>query len=203
MKKWINNGDAVADLNGTSYLNDVDEMSRVASQFAIRSNGLFTGCIGALDGWLVRIQSLQAIDGVDSPVKDLILLCRKENGDNAEEDSLRLQSLLETHNEPVTNEWKVQSRLYRQFIEFCVLNVVGKTRMKKMGENYADRVRETYEDAIKPTNKGFAMLCLENRLRLWATIVEAEKRGNDGTKSLENKDEDDQREHGEDNKVEP
>ena len=35
VKKWINNSDAVADLNGTSYLNDLDEMSRVASQFAI------------------------------------------------------------------------------------------------------------------------------------------------------------------------
>ena len=32
----------------------------------------------------------------NSPVKDLILLCRKENGDDAEEDSLRLQRLLET-----------------------------------------------------------------------------------------------------------
>ena len=67
VKNWINNSDAVADLNGISYLNDVEEMSRVASQFATRSNGLFTGCIGALDGWLVRIRSPQAKDGVDTP----------------------------------------------------------------------------------------------------------------------------------------
>ena len=141
----------------------------------------------------------------NSKMKDLILLCHKENGEDAEEDSLRLQSLLDTHNEPGSLEWQNQSRLYRQFIEFCVLNVVGKSRMKKMGENYADGVRETYETAIKPTDEAFAMLCLEDRWRLWARIAEKreEERDNDGTKSLENTDEDDQRERGKDNKVEP
>ena len=70
----------------------------------------------------------------NSKIKDLIMLCCKENDDDAEEDSLRMQSLLETHNEPGTHEWKVQFCLYKQFIEFCVLNVVGKSRMKKMRE---------------------------------------------------------------------
>ena len=49
--------------------------------------------------------------------KDLIQVCHEENGVGAVEDSLRLQSLLETRNEPGTGEWNVQSCLYRQFIE--------------------------------------------------------------------------------------
>ena len=40
----------------------------------------------------------------NSKIKDLIMLCCEENGDDAEEDSLRMQSLLETHNEPGTHE---------------------------------------------------------------------------------------------------
>ena len=48
-----------------------------------------------------------------------------------------------------------------QFVEFVVVNVVGKLRMKKMGMNYADGVTESYEMSINPTNEAFAMLCQE------------------------------------------
>ena len=61
VKKWINS-DAVADLNGTSYLNDLDEMSRVVSQFAIFHQMYWRP--RWLAGGTVRIRSLKAKDGV-------------------------------------------------------------------------------------------------------------------------------------------
>ena len=47
------------------YLHDNDAMTKVSDGFSIRSNGVFKGAIGALDGWLVRIlcPSLQR-DGI-------------------------------------------------------------------------------------------------------------------------------------------
>ena len=136
----------------------------------------------------------------------MIELCNAENietADSATQDSLKMQGLLETDNIPGTEEWKTQSRLYRQFVELCVLNVVGKSRMKKMGENYAEGTRELYKDAIKPTDEAFAILCLEDRWNLWVKIAEerAEEVGNDGSKSLKSGDEDDQRPCREDGKI--
>mmetsp|Transcript_2909 Transcript_2909/g.4531 ORF Transcript_2909/g.4531 Transcript_2909/m.4531 type:complete len:204 (-) Transcript_2909:1006-1617(-) len=42
-------------------------MFDVASKFAVRSSGKFQGCIGALDGWWVRIKKPTLKDGVDNP----------------------------------------------------------------------------------------------------------------------------------------
>ena len=38
------------------YLSNDDELERVSTGFSKRSNGLLTGAIGAIDGWLVKIQ---------------------------------------------------------------------------------------------------------------------------------------------------
>ena len=98
----------------------------------------------------------------------MIQLCNAENQETADrttQDSLKMQGLLEADNVPGTEEWETQFCLYR---EFCVLNVVGKSTMKKMGENYAWRIRESYDDTIKPIDEAFAMLCLEDRWKVWA-----------------------------------
>ena len=125
-------------------------------------------------------------------MKQMILVCNSEI--KKDEDSLRMQDLLAL-NTMGTDKWKEQFCLYKQFVEFGVVNVVGKTRMKKMGMNYADGVRQYYEDAIKPTDEAFAMLCLEDRWELWVEIAEKriEEEGNDGTRALVCGDEDDQR----------
>jgi hypothetical protein len=124
--------------------------------------------------------------GDNCKIKHMIQLCNAENQETADrttQDSLKMQGLLEADNVPGTEEWETQFCLYR---EFCVLNVVGKSTMKKMGENYAWGIRESYDDTIKPIDKAFAMLCLEDRWKLWAKISEmrAEEEGNDGSKSL-------------------
>ena len=39
----------------SEYLSDREQMECVSNGFYTRSNGVFKGDIGALDGWLVRI----------------------------------------------------------------------------------------------------------------------------------------------------
>ena len=49
LSNWIND-DKLVNINGEEYLNDEARMVKVANDFAIGSNGLITGAIGALDG---------------------------------------------------------------------------------------------------------------------------------------------------------
>ena len=82
--------------------------------------------------------------GDNCKIKHMIQLSNAENQETADrttQDSLKMQGLLEADNVPGTEEWETQFCLYR---EFCVLNVVGKSTMKKMGENYAWGIRESY-----------------------------------------------------------
>ena len=51
---WIND-DRFISFDSSSYLNDENRLKEVANGFRSRSNGLFEGCIGAVDGWLVKI----------------------------------------------------------------------------------------------------------------------------------------------------
>jgi hypothetical protein len=55
IQNWINNDNFIK-INGADYLNDEDRMKKVACEFSRASNGLFSGAIGAIDGWLVRIK---------------------------------------------------------------------------------------------------------------------------------------------------
>ena len=55
ISNWIND-DKLVNINGEEYLDDEERMAKVANDFAIGSNGLITGAIGALDGWLVKIR---------------------------------------------------------------------------------------------------------------------------------------------------
>ena len=43
-------------INGIDYVKDEDKMVQVATQFAQSSNGILNGCIGAIDGWVVKIK---------------------------------------------------------------------------------------------------------------------------------------------------
>merc|ERR1711862_543895 len=42
-------------------------MEQVALEFARKSGGLFSGCIGAIDGWIVKIRKPKARDNVKNP----------------------------------------------------------------------------------------------------------------------------------------
>ena len=52
---WINDERFIT-INGEDYLNDDKRMATVANDFATRSQNLFKGAIGALDGWLVKVK---------------------------------------------------------------------------------------------------------------------------------------------------
>ena len=54
-------------INGIEYCRNNDEMKAVALQFAQSSRGIICGCIGALDGWLVKIRKPTRRDGVENP----------------------------------------------------------------------------------------------------------------------------------------
>ena len=43
-------------INGLNYCKDDQQMQEVALQFSQTSRGVINGCIGALDGWVIKIQ---------------------------------------------------------------------------------------------------------------------------------------------------
>ena len=55
MAEWINDERQV-DINGIKYISDEGQMTKVALGFAQITNGALCGCMGALDGWIVKIQ---------------------------------------------------------------------------------------------------------------------------------------------------
>ena len=54
-------------IDGNKYCSDDSRMERVALQFSEASGGVINGCIGALDGWIVKIQKPTKSDGVNNP----------------------------------------------------------------------------------------------------------------------------------------
>ena len=54
-------------INGIAYCSNDDRMSDVANQVFVASQGVISGCIGALDGWVVKIKPPSARDGVCDP----------------------------------------------------------------------------------------------------------------------------------------
>jgi hypothetical protein len=63
---WICD-DRLVNISGVEYCKDEDRMNAVASDFADGSNHLFSGCIGAVDGWIVKIAKPCKKDGVLNP----------------------------------------------------------------------------------------------------------------------------------------
>jgi hypothetical protein len=45
---------------GIGYCQDDKRMREVALEFSHASNGVISGCIGVLDGWVVKIRNLQS-----------------------------------------------------------------------------------------------------------------------------------------------
>jgi hypothetical protein len=67
LKNWICN-DEIFSINGEQYLNDLEAMKEVAKGFEQNCRcGVFRGCIGAVDGWLVKISQPCRKDGVTQP----------------------------------------------------------------------------------------------------------------------------------------
>ena len=64
---WICN-DRIIPINGKKYLNDIVHMKNVAKAFEENCRcGAFRGCIGALDGWLVKIKRPGSKDNIENP----------------------------------------------------------------------------------------------------------------------------------------
>jgi len=64
LQKWINNDDVIP-YAGLKYLDDFVKMKEVAKGFSQTGshNGIIAGCIGAIDGWLVKIRCPKTSDG--------------------------------------------------------------------------------------------------------------------------------------------
>jgi hypothetical protein len=56
--------DSFYPINGVDYCRDEQQMQEVALQFSWASRGVINGCIGTLDGWIVKIQKPWKGDGV-------------------------------------------------------------------------------------------------------------------------------------------
>ncbi len=63
---WICN-DRLVNVSGIDYCKDEDRMNAIARDFVDGSNYLFSGCIGAVDGWIVKIRKPRKKDGVLNP----------------------------------------------------------------------------------------------------------------------------------------
>jgi hypothetical protein len=63
VQNWILD-DRLVKINGTDYLNDEDRLQKVALEFSRSSGGIFNGCIGAIDGWIVKIRKPSIKDNV-------------------------------------------------------------------------------------------------------------------------------------------
>ena len=63
IKDWLTH-ELFYPINGVEYCNDDARMSEVAMQFTNASHGVINGCIGALDGWVVKIIKPSRKDGI-------------------------------------------------------------------------------------------------------------------------------------------
>jgi len=59
--------DRLVKINGMEYCQDEARMNEVALQFARGSGGVMGGCIGAIDGWIVKIVRPSKRDNVMDP----------------------------------------------------------------------------------------------------------------------------------------
>jgi hypothetical protein len=59
--------DFLVKINGIEYCEDEQRMEEVACDFSNYSNHLFGGCIGAIDGWIVKIKQPGKSNNVSNP----------------------------------------------------------------------------------------------------------------------------------------
>ena len=65
VRNWLTH-ETFYPINGIEYCNDDARMNEVALQFSNASNGVINGCIGALDGWVVKIQKPSQKDNINN-----------------------------------------------------------------------------------------------------------------------------------------
>jgi hypothetical protein len=66
ISNWVCN-DRLVNISGIDYCKDEDRMNAVARDFADGSNHLFSGCLVAVDSWIVKTRKLCKKDGVLNP----------------------------------------------------------------------------------------------------------------------------------------
>ena len=64
--RWICD-DKLVNISGINFCKDEERMNAVTRDFSDGSNHLFSGCIGAVDGWIVKIRKPPKSDGVLNP----------------------------------------------------------------------------------------------------------------------------------------
>ena len=66
--EWILD-DRLVKINGIVFCEDEEHMGKVAREFAKKSNFIIDGCIGAIDGWIVKIKKLSATKDLSSSIE--------------------------------------------------------------------------------------------------------------------------------------
>jgi hypothetical protein len=66
ISNWLSH-ESFCPIDGVKYCSDDNHMKSVALQFCESSLGIINGCIGALDGWIVKVQKPLKSDGVNNP----------------------------------------------------------------------------------------------------------------------------------------
>ena len=90
---------------------------------------------------------------------------------NSEDPTCEIKELIACCDAKKYSDLYEDETTYKQFMKFCLIHVVGLTRMTKMGENYAEKDRLSFKEAITSTDESFAILLLEDRWLLWRKIA--------------------------------
>jgi len=129
VENWIND-DNIVNINGEEYLNDEERLAAVADEFRSRSNGLITGAICAVDGWLVKISKPSVSDGITNSgsffsrkgfyALNIQVVCDRKK--RALYRSMRCRGA--EHDSSYVNEYKTQIidsciRLHNFIVDFC------------------------------------------------------------------------------------
>ena len=77
---------------------------------------------------------------------------------NSEDPTCEIKELISCCDAKRYSDLHKEERTYKQFMKFCLIHVVGLTRMTKMGENYAEKDRLSFKEAITSTDESFAIL---------------------------------------------
>jgi hypothetical protein len=87
--------------------------------------------------------------------------------DPKEKDTCEIKELIGCCDDKTYSDLYQNKKTYKQFMKFCLIHVVGLTRMTKMGENYAEKDWLSFKEVITSTDESFAILLLEDRWLLW------------------------------------
>ncbi|KAL7480656.1 hypothetical protein ACHAW6_006331 [Cyclotella cf. meneghiniana] len=151
-------------IDGITYCSDDNRMREVSNEFHVSSQGVMSGCIGALDGWVVKVKQLSLCDGLKDPAS---FYSRKE------ENSHEVLNIIPQHSsiQAYTNNYDFSTHLHAsQWNAHLVGNIVAPTSIYSEEKHQDHRLLPCFMMNAKrifhdnPSGEGVQGGELDNRL---------------------------------------